>query len=387
MHNYIKTLSLVLALVFLSSCSYLKNVNLLISGKLKRENFVEGIPFEYRKGLVVVKAQINSDTTLREFIFDTGAFNSKIENELAQSLGLKTITTKTNADTNGNERTIEVTRIDSIKFGKTSFYKIGAGKVVYDDNSASKCIASGGIIGANLIKLANWKIDYDNKMLYFSDEPFELPESERTYELKFDRPLLSATPMIEIGINEKTASSIMFDVGYNGSLYVPSAIHENFESAETEVFLDQSIRGIYGSAIDTLISKKLNLNIGGANIEAVVDFSARGKGLLGNEILEHFVVAINNDDDIITLQQQSNVETAQSNAFVPGILNDSLWVVDRVNIKSPLQLGDTLKLVNGKIPGQLFNDHCDYIMNIGSFLKSEETLSVKKMDDTTQKVF
>jgi len=158
----------------LISCSYLKNVQLLSGGELKRQQFVQAIPFEMKKDLIVVKARINGDSTEREFIFDTGAFNSKIEKGLAESLSLKTITTKSNSTAAGVTRIIEVTRIDSLVFGETAFYNVGAGKVEYDEQSASPCIAQHGIIGANIMKLAHWKIDYEHKMIYFSDQPFEV---------------------------------------------------------------------------------------------------------------------------------------------------------------------------------------------------------------------
>src|SRR6056297_1823176 len=169
-----KSTFLILALVVsMAACGYFKNIGLLTNGKMLREDFVQAVPFEFKKGLIVVKARLNADSTEREFIFDTGAFNSKVEKGLAKRLGLKTVTSKTNTDSNGNSRTIEVARIDSLLIGETWFSDIGAGKVEYGEDSATPCIASDGIIGANLIKLAHWKIDYLNKTLYFSDTAFE----------------------------------------------------------------------------------------------------------------------------------------------------------------------------------------------------------------------
>ena len=126
----------------------------MTGGSIGAEDFVQEIPFSYRKGLIVVQAKINNDTTIREFIFDTGAFNSKIEKGLADELGLPTVTTKENSTAQGVTQTIEVTRIDSIAFGETKFHNIGAGKLEYAEKSYSPCIASNGLIGSNLIKLA-----------------------------------------------------------------------------------------------------------------------------------------------------------------------------------------------------------------------------------------
>ena len=105
-----KTLKLFLIYVgcICTSCSYLKNVNLLTGGEIKRQNYVQTIPFEWRKELIVVKARLNSETTEREFIFDTGAFNSKVESDLANTLGLKVVTEKINSTASGISQKIEV---------------------------------------------------------------------------------------------------------------------------------------------------------------------------------------------------------------------------------------------------------------------------------------
>jgi len=107
-------------LIVASSCSYLKNVQLLTGGHIGRKNYVQTLPFEWRKELIVVKARLNSDTTQREFIFDTGAFNSKVESDLANVLGLKVVTEKTNSTASGINRKIEVVRTDTLLLGETA---------------------------------------------------------------------------------------------------------------------------------------------------------------------------------------------------------------------------------------------------------------------------
>jgi len=369
-----KSISFLIYILFAStliSCSYLKNVQLLSGGELRRQQFVQAIPFEMRKDLIVVKAKVNRDTTSREFIFDTGAFNSKIEKGLAESLQLKTITTKSNSTAAGVTRTIEVTRIDSILFGETAFFNVGAGKVEYDEKSASPCIAQHGIIGANIMKLAHWKIDYENQMIYFSDQPFEVHET--SHRIQFDKPMLSGTPLISMKIGGKEAQNILFDVGYNGGLVLPVALANKF-NAEEKLLYDRSTTGIYGAKVDTLIEKQLEIEIDGFKTTMPVNFSANGKALLGNEFLKHFEVIINYEDDIIELKQRKPVVIKEQHNFIPGVLNDSLWVVSRTTDKMPLNLGDTLMSINGKKPKDLYADFCDYRMNIAQFISADSLL-------------
>lgn len=358
----------------LISCSYLKNVQLLSGGELKRQQFVQAIPFEMKKDLIVVKARINGDSTEREFIFDTVAFNSKIEKGLAESLSLKTITTKSNSTAAGVTRIIEVTRIDSLVFGETAFYNVGAGKVEYDEQSASPCIAQHGIIGANIMKLAHWKIDYEHQMIYFSDQPFEVKES--AFNIEFDNPLLSGTPLISMKIGGKEAQNILFDLGYNGGLVLPIALAAEFEGSE-KIFFDRSTTGIYGAKADTLIEKQLEVEIDGFQTSIPVNFSANGKALLGNEFLKHFEVIINYDKNIIQLIERKAVSIQPNPPFIPGVLNYNQWVVDRTTEDLPFDLGDTLTSVNGKTPGELFDNYCDYLMHVGTLINTDSLKLVK----------
>ncbi len=375
-------LKIVIALLTIGffSCNYSKNVSLLLSGSVDREDFVQEIPFEYRKGLIVVKAAINADKTLREFIFDTGAFNSKIEKNLAEQHGLETVATKENSTAQGNTKLIEVVQIDSLRIGETVFKKIGAGKVEYSANSASPCIAEHGIIGANLIKLVNWKIDYQNKKIYFSDMPFETGEGPIV--IGFDRPVFSATPKIDISLENKTIRGVLFDTGFNGGLTLPSRVSSSFES-DSNVYIDQSTTGIYGSNIDTLIEKKLSLKLDKVNTDFEVEFSSLGKGLLGNEVLEHFEVIIDNQENEILLEQKTDIEIRKSHEMIPGILNDSLWVVNRIEIGlKQVALGDTLTSINGYTPDQLYQSNCEYFYKIGDLLQQDSLKLITMKSDT-----
>lgn len=372
-------LTLILVCCICSSCSYLKNVNLLTNGEIKRENYVQTIPFVWRKELIVIKAKLNSDTTPREFIFDTGAFNSKIESTLANSLDLEVVTEKNNSTAQGISQKIEVVQIDSLQLGETTVYNIGAGKLTYAPTSASPCIASAGIIGANLIKLAHWEIDYDKQLLHFSDKPFEVEED--SYVVSFERPLLSGTPEISLEIDGKKVDNILFDVGYNGGLILPLSVAGHFKDVETKIILDQSVSGIYGTNTDSLLVKNLELSVGGAKAQIPVEFSSLNKALLGNEFLKHFLVIINYDTKEIYLQKQKEVYISAPRDFLVAIQNDSLWVVSRTTPELPLHLGETLLTINGKKPSDLFASHCDYVMNVGKLFE-QNSLLVKKTNGT-----
>lgn len=373
LYGYIVSLFLFFILIFgLSSCSYFKNVGLLTGVEIKREDYVQTLPFEWRKDLIVVKAYLNDDTTAREFIFDTGAFNSKVEAQLAESLGLEVVTEKENSTAQGITRKIEVVRVDSLRLGETVVYDVGAGKVNYGKTSASPCIAGSGIIGANIIKLAHWKIDYEKQLLYFSDKPFEVDES--SVALPFSRPVLSGVPSVEVEVGGRTVSNILFDVGYNGGLVLPMSVADAFEIQDTQIILDRATSGIYGVNTDSLLVKELEVRLGGQVSKIPVEFSALNKALLGNEFLKHFTVVISYEEKKIYLQNRRKVVVAAPKKFLIGIENDSTWVVTRTTPESSFPLGEKLRSVNGKAPHEVFSSHCDYIMNLHAFFGQDSLL-------------
>jgi len=350
-----------------------------------KEEAVTTTPFRYVKQLIVVDAKINNSKEANSFIFDTGAFQSKVEFELSQQLDLKTITKRNNGTAQGIKREIEITNLDSIKIANTNFFNISAGKLKYDSKSYSPCIAEDGIIGANLIKLAHWKIDYEKKEMKVSNEPFEVDSKERSYELGFKTSFLSGVPKIDIEVDGKIIEGVLFDLGYNGGLVVPFEFAEHFESPKIQTLVDQSTAGIFGANRDTLLVKELNVKLGGYQTKIPVEFSSLNKALLGNDFLEHFTIHLNYDDETIILKPISPVSIEQAKTFIPGILNDSLWIVNRTNPTLPLQIGDTLKTINGYRPKEVFESHCDYFLNTSKVLDAE-SLSIKTLNGSELKV-
>jgi hypothetical protein len=172
-------------------------------------------------------------------------------------------------------------------------------------------------------------------------------------------------------IEDHSIGPVLFDLGYNGGLILPDYLANSFPAESEEMILDRSTTGIYGSNIDTLRVKQLEVNLGGYLTQIPVTFSSIGKALLGNDILEHFTVLIDYKRDEITFQPRSQVRVDPELTFIPGVLNDSLWVVDRTVPDRDLLLGDTLRSINGMQPHDLFDSHCDYIMNIRSLLESD----------------
>ena len=164
------------------------------------------------------------------------------------------------------------------------------------------------------------------------------------------------------------------------TLVLPLSVANHFKNIESEIILDQSTSGIYGTNTDSLLVKNLEVNVGGVKAQIPVEFSALNKALLGNEFLKHFTVIINYDKKEIYLQKQREILIASPRKFSVAIENDSLWVVSRTTPELPLRLGDILLSVNGRKPQDLFASHCDYVMKVAEFLEQDSLVVQKKGD-------
>ncbi|MGB5820841.1 MAG: hypothetical protein WBG90_15250 [Saonia sp.] len=373
----------VLIFCALLGCNTISELRLQAKSDFKQEA-VTIIPFRYVKQLIVIDAHIDNSEDANSFIFDTGAFQSKVEFKLSGELGLKTIYKRSNGTAQGIKREVEIANFDSITISNTSFYNISAGKLKYDSKSYSPCIAQDGIIGANLIKLAHWKIDYKKKEIKISKDPFNVNTKNKHDVLDFKTSFLSGIPKIDIEIDGRIIENVILDLGYNGGLVLPYQFAEQFQSENTQTIIDQSTAGIFGSNRDIQLIKELNVKLGKYKTKIPVEFSSLNKALLGNDFLEHFTMYLNYEDNTILLKPVSTVTIGKAKTFIPGILNDSLWIVNRTHPKLPLKIGDTLKTINGYGPEELFTSHCNYFFEISNILNAQsilvETIAGNKMN-------
>lgn len=360
----------------LSGCNYARNVAALTAGKLDAPPYPVSIPFQFESGLIVVPVPFEPSTQSYSCLLDSGAFNSKIETGLAEAQGFQSIAFKDNQDSQGNVRKIEVVRIGAMQLGPLHLKKIGAGKLNWDEKAGTRCFAPGGIIGANVMKLANWQIDFEQRTIAVSGAPFVVGEG--AIRLPFTHPLLSGTPEITIAVGGREVSPVVLDLGSNGSLRLPYALHAQFPDVPTVELADQSNAGIYGVSADPVVVKLLPIQLGDQTYSLPVTFEGEGgKGLLGTEILQFFRVTLNYDGNQIFLEPTAQAPVASPTlTFIPGVSDEGHWVVRRAARDSQWSLGDPLREVNEHVPDELFHDYCEYFRGIGALLRSPEGLRV-----------
>jgi len=370
----LKTLAVLLLSLLIFGCGYSKNVQLLLTGDLEADKPTT-IPFDYKKDLIIVQGTIGKKPG--QFLLDTAAFDSKIERSFATALRLNPVTTKKVTTAQDVDGEVSVTQIPEFVLGQAKFTKTSAGILTFGDTSATQCIAPQGLIGANLMSRGYWKIDYQAQTLSISEHPLALPDN--VTKLDFKHPTLSAVPAIKLKVAGLEVSGVLFDTGYNGGLVLPRNLADRFDSSSSMNILDQSTSGIFGTNQDDIVVKQLDVEIGAATMSIPVEFSSLDKALLGNDILEHFDVYLDYQQDAIYVLQRTEVEVDSPRSFVVGIATNNEWVVNRALASHPFKLGDRIRTINGKKPNDLYTDFCDYFLNLDRLLGSDNlTLETTK---------
>jgi hypothetical protein len=284
-------LSLSIFLLLQIGCS-LNMKKALQRGEVIRTQFDETVEVEVMLGLIIVPVTINGKTY--RFLLDTGAPFS-ISERLQSELNYKVISKGNIVDTEHNRKKVNYVELDSIFIGNIPFTNQTALVLGFQSNPKLKCMDLDGIVGSNLMRHCNWKIDFENKAVSLSNIPDAYrPGSGTTVAFKTDKQF---NILLDVEVGIATIHSTTLDYGSNGSLSVPSndfnILKEN--NIIDTVFLETGVsqKGILGeinkltrefSYADTIKSGNLAIS--------EVEIGSGNSKLLGCQILSRYAVSI-----------------------------------------------------------------------------------------------
>ncbi len=131
------------------------------------------IPFHFNHGLLYVPIRLIHETqtlTLQNCIFDTGSAGTTFDADLVTAIGLKLLPESKvkRLSTIGGYQRVFTRVVNELKIGNQSIINF---EVEIGDLTSKFKID--GIIGTDIIRKFNWKIDFDNQCLFT-----DLPEPE-----------------------------------------------------------------------------------------------------------------------------------------------------------------------------------------------------------------
>ena len=229
--------------ILLNSCSLNKAAKYLKEGKTEQENFTNTLPFELKKGWIIVPVEIENKTY--RFILDTGT-PTLVSKELAQSLNMKAIDSVDAYDVYNKGQKNEYTRIENIKIGKTDF--VGTAALINDFNATAiwASLNVDGFIGSNLMQHAIWDIDFKQKQITITDNESNLGLSDDLIENKMFIGV-AGLPSIACKINGERIWNFPVDLGYNGGIVMPfSDFEKQIQNGQISDFKKSDTQGIIG---------------------------------------------------------------------------------------------------------------------------------------------
>ena len=355
------------------------------AGSVGSDYFYSEIDYYTDLELIFVPVEIGGETY--RFLFDTGAPNV-ISKELGEKLALKSKRSGNVSDSQGNRGRSGVIKLDTVSIGGVDFYNTSAITADLKHAVELACLNFDGIIGANLMKLAYWKIDAKNQKLTFSSDLDTLKAGlSRPHILPFD-PKNTYTPMVSLCVNDSVIDNFTFDTGSGGYI----SLGKNL-SIEPENFLAEFVgygsTGLYGSNLDTIRYGKVKVELDSLSQIGIAEYSmSHSKKLLGMEFLSQFVQILDWEKNEITLYDDSLVTQKLGRYPVsPRWVNGALIVgsinTDSIHQSLDLSIGDTITV----LAGQNFDNvdvsrYCDLIL-LSDSLRSD-TLKFELLDGTSR---
>jgi len=227
----------------LNSCALNKAAKYLKEGKTEQVNFTKSIPFELKKGWIIVPVEIENKTY--RFIVDSGT-PTLVSKELAQSLNMKIIDSVDAYDAYNKAKKNQYVRIENIEIGKIDF--VGTAALINDFNSIPlwASLDVDGFIGSNLMQHAIWDIDFSQKQITITDNESNLSLPENIIENKMFVGV-AGLPSIACKINGEKIWNFQVDLGYNGDIVIPySEFEKQTENGEITNFEKSNSGGSIG---------------------------------------------------------------------------------------------------------------------------------------------
>ncbi len=359
-----------LIVLLLNSCS-MHWTKALQLGTVQDLPFNENIQAKNKVGLLFVPVTVEGKEYL--FLFDSGAPLS-ISQEMQNEFRFKSISSSKIVDTDNQTFKVDYIQLPELKLGNVAFQNQTAFVADFKANPILNCLEIDGIIGSNLMRLANWEIDIDLEKIRLSNSldsslltgytkiPFR---TDRQYNIKLD-----------IGIDTLTLRNITLDFGSNGSLSVPEHSFDLLQKggAISTMAVEEgwSRAGLSGNRVlQTERIALLDSVLVGSEWLTDVKLSSGSSSLLGLKALANYSIVL--DWTHRTLYLKKKVQKPadhRSLGFTLGVLNDTSFYIQTVHKYSKAEeagLRPNLKVLS--LNNLVFNKnatYCDYVALMSS---------------------
>jgi hypothetical protein len=367
---------------FLLKCFFFSLIGLANSGCTISPDFDRGVfvpsknqpvvvEFERYSKLIIVEAEING--IQGRFLLDNGFSLSAVNQGFADRAGItfdlkSKIRDANNTKSAIEEATVETVNINGQVFTNTGFYLVNTSVFL-------PCTNIDGVIGASIVRKANWKIDFINQTLQISSAPFNAKGTRFNTRFKNNNSTMTNIAINEVVINTK------IDLGSTGSLSLSKKKYSKlFYGSEVEEKIGaQSLSALGLGKVQTSFYTSENFSFvhDGAKIanssRVLLKDNLKYQGYLGIGYLDDYSVVINSTNDEYILSPAAISQTVKANLSygISLYLLDGVWRVvskDANNKQlSPIKPMDIVQEIDGAPANQIKT-----ICELKSYLKQKK---------------
>ena len=315
---------LIAGFLILSSCKITSSAYLFSLGEGPKEIYRDSIAFNREARLMIIPVTIGGETY--RFLFDTGA-PMVVSTELVEKLNLKRLTSKKVDDSQGKRERLDYVLLEALAINNKTFYDLTAIAADLKRAPAINCLNIDGIIGANLMRLAIWDIDYEHEVMHFTNDFENFTPDTLAHILPFTTKG-TGTPVVTLVINGDTLTNITFDTGSAGALSVYKKRMKDGNIQIEKVSYGYHSQGLFGSTADTNFLAQASLSIGAKTLPLpVLNLeTTKSKDLLGQRFFQDYRVVLNWQAKKAYLTPVKTPEPVKTLAISPHLVGDKIFV-------------------------------------------------------------
>lgn len=292
------------------------------------KNFSGTVKFDYVHDELIIPVTIKGKTY--NFLFDTGAVTI-LSPELAAELGLKPVTANDVIDAAGIKTQQQIYMLEHLALSGTTFSKVSCASMSFDSFSTALCRKIDGLFGTNIMRLGNWKIDYNSHSIDFSSERIKPGFDYNTVEFQHN---FSDSPIVML-IAGGIRFPALIDSGNNTFIDIPDTLYRQSRLPKTALSRKSQGRASFSLSGNKNQEERAvltdSLYFGDVLLlKQRLRVSPSPQILIGNKFLKQFGAVLLSWDKskIYVPKQTAPLEKKYDFGFTPFIENGKIVVVE-----------------------------------------------------------
>ncbi len=355
--------------------------------KKSKEDAVFTFPFHMDSRLLVFEGEMNGKPA--KFAFDTGATLGLAGDTFVENGRIKVKNRNmTIRDSNNETKRVRTGTTKQMKFGDM---KVSNPKALITNMPFLNC-QDYYLLGSNVIKLVNWKIDFDKMEISVSMKPFPVEPEFAKVKVFYE----NNRPFTVLKFGGMKLSKVLIDTGYtrildidNSSDLMKEFIAKKEEQDRTNKNISLSVGAISESLDETTQIIVDSLDVAGMKIMDVpTDFFPTKSTKLGIGFFKYVshTTIINNSESTYYLDLRE--EPDFKDPFLLNLQYDEGKILvsgkslEDHPLYSQIELGDQVISINGN-PTSSFTSECEFVTWYYSYDQDEMTIQTKDGEPIT----